>query len=176
MKAAHGLAVALCAVATSAAAQTSSGAVAAPSQATAVQPRIAGAWRLLRTEQRLADGTTRPDPDLGGKPVGYMMYDPSGRMCTVFNNTERPRWSSARPNETELRAMYDNMLAYCARYRVDEARGYIVFDMEFSQSPAVAGTTRERRFELAGDHLKLYPTPLPAGVVAWSIELERVRP
>jgi hypothetical protein len=105
-----------------------------------------------------------------------MMYEPGGRMCTVFNNTERPRWSSARPDETELRAMYDHTVTYCARYRVDEARGYIVFDLVFSQSPGAAGTTRERRFELLGDHLKLYTTPLPAGVVDWSIELERVRP
>ena len=170
------LTVAVCALATSVSAQTSSGAGATSSRPAAAQPRIVGTWRLVRTEQRLADGATRPDPDLGAKPVGYMMYDPGGRMCTVFNNTERPRWSSARPDETELRAMYDNMVAYCARYRVDEARGYIVFDMEFGQSPGAAGTRRERRFELAGDHLKLYPTPLPAGVVAWTVELERVRP
>jgi hypothetical protein len=176
MNVAHVFAVALCALATSVSAQTSSRSSATSSRSAEAQPQIVGMWRLLRTEQRLADGTTRPDPDLGAKPVGYMIYGPSGRMCTVFDNTERPRWSSARPDETELRAMYENMLTYCARYRVDEARGYIVFNLEFGQSPGAAGTTRERRFELVGDHLKLYPTPLPAGVVAWTIELERVQP
>jgi hypothetical protein len=144
----------------------------------ASQPRsgLTGMWRLARTEQKMADGTTRPDPDLGAHPAGYMTYDPAGRMCTVFNNTDRPRWAAARPNEAELRAMFDNMVVYCARYRVDEARKVIVFDMEFSQSPNNTGSSRERRFELLGDSLKLFPNPLPPGVVAWSVELQRMRP
>lgn len=170
MKVVTALVLALSALAASAQAAVSPG----PSKA--APPRIAGAWRLVATRQRMADGATRPDPDLGANPVGYMMYDASGRMCTVFNNTDRPRWASGVPTDAETRAMFNNMVVSCARYEVDEARGAIVFQMEIGQSPNTAGTTRERRFALVGDSLTLYPNPLPAGVVEWSISLQRVRP
>ena len=135
-----------------------------------------GTWRLVETRQKLTDGSTRPDPDLGPRPMGYMMYDDAaGRVCTTFNDTTRPRWAATRPSEAELRTMFDQTVIYCGRYRVDEARRVIVFDLEITMSPNNYGATRERRFELKGDSLTLYPTPLPAGVTAWSIHLERVR-
>jgi hypothetical protein len=142
----------------------------------AIGPRLVGMWRLVSTRQQMADGTTRSDPDLGSRPAGYMIYDAAGRMCTVFNNSDRPRWTSSPPTEADLRAGFDGMVVYCASYEVDEARGYIVFHMEFGQSPNLAGTSRERKAVVVGDHLTLYPNPLPAGVTAWTIDLERVRP
>jgi hypothetical protein len=148
----------------------------APPSAQPAPPRLAGAWRLVETRQRMTDGATRPDPDLGAHPDGYMIYDPSGRMCTVFNDTDRPRWASAAPTEAELRAMFNNTVVYCARYEVDEARSYIVFHLDVTNSPNTAGANRERRFTLVGDDLTLYPTPLPVGVAEWSIHLRRVRP
>ena len=119
---------------------------------------IAGTWRLVETRQRMANGATRPDPDLGAHPFGYMMYDSAGRMCTVFNNTDRPRWASTNPTDAETHAMFNNMLVYCGRYEVDDVRSYIIYHLEIGQSPNTVGTTRERRFELVGDSLTLYPT------------------
>ncbi|HWF00484.1 MAG TPA: lipocalin-like domain-containing protein [Caulobacteraceae bacterium] len=139
-------------------------------------PPLAGAWKLVETRQRMSDGSIRPDPDLGAHPTGYMIYDPSGRMCTVFNDSDRPRWAGAHPTDAEVRSAYDHMLAYCARYEVDAARGVIVFHIDVAQSANGVGMTRERRFDLKGDALTLYPTPLPAGVTEWSIHLRRVRP
>ena len=137
---------------------------------------IDGTWRLVETRQVMADGSVRPDPDLGPRPQGYMMYDAgAGRVCTFFNDSTRPKWAQARPSDSEVRRLWDNTVVYCARYRVDAARKVIVFDMEITSSPGAAGTTRERRFELSGDRLTLFPNPLPAGVKAWSIHLERVR-
>jgi hypothetical protein len=138
--------------------------------------RLSGTWRLVETRQVMADGAVRPDPDLGPRPAGYMMYDAAtGRVCTVFDDTTRPRWAAARPTDTEARTMFNQTVAYCGRYRVDEARRIITFDLEVSMSPNSAGTSRERRFELSGDRLTLYPRPLPAGVTDWSVRLERVR-
>lgn len=137
---------------------------------------ISGTWRLVETRQVMADGSVRPDPDLGPRPAGYMMYDgASGRVCTVFNDTTRPRWAAAAPTAAEARTMFDQTVVYCGRYRVDEARQVIVFDLEITMSPSGAGASRERRFELSGDRLTLFPTPLPAGVKAWSIRLERAQ-
>jgi hypothetical protein len=143
---------------------------------TAAPPRVAGAWKLVETRQRMSDGSIRPDPDLGAHPSGYMIYDPAGRMCAVFNDGDRPRWAGASPTDAEVRAAYDHMVSYCARYEVDGARGVIVFHIDVAQSANGVGIDRERRFELNGDALTLYPTPLPAGVTEWSIHLRRVRP
>ena len=151
-------------------------AYALPAAAAESAAGISGTWRLVETRQEMADGTVRPDPDLGPRPTGYMMYDgAAGRVCTMFNDTTRPRWAGARPTEAELRTMFDQTVVYCGRYRVDEGRQAIVFDLETTMAPNNAGTSRERRFELSGDRLTLFPTPLPAGVKAWSIRLERVR-
>ena len=146
------------------------------SVAQSAQPSIVGAWRLVETRQVLADGTVRPAPDVGPKPQGWMMYDASGHMCTHFNDSTRPVWTSAtEPTEAELRTMLSHTVAYCARYRVDAARGVIVLVEEFGASPNTAGSSRERRFELSGDRLTIYP-PLAAGVTAASVHLERARP
>jgi hypothetical protein len=105
-----------------------------------------------------------------------MIYDPSGRMCTLFNDTDRPGWAASRPTDPELRAMFDNTVIYCARYEVDQRRHVITFHLDLGLNPATANLTRERRFTLSGDDLILYPTPLPAGVTAWSIHLRRAGP
>ena len=140
------------------------------------QPSIVGAWRLVETRQVLADGTVRPAPDVGPRPQGWMMYDASGHMCTHFNDSTWPVWASAtEPTDAELRTMLSHTVAYCARYRVDAARGVIVLVEEFGASPNTAGSSRERRFELSGDRLTIYP-PLAAGVTAASVHLERARP
>jgi hypothetical protein len=138
-------------------------------------PNLAGAWRLVETRQHMTDGSTRPDPDLGAHPAGYMIYDPSGRMCTLFNDTDPPGWAGAKPTDTELRRMFNHSVVYCARYEVDSARGVITFHLDLGLNPGTANVTRERRFELKGDSLTLYPTPLPAGVSAWSIHLRRAK-
>jgi hypothetical protein len=151
-------------------------AVAMASAANAAAPRVSGAWRLVETRQRMADGSIRPDPDLGGHPAGYMIYDPSGRMCTVFSDTDRPRWAAAGPAPADLQAMWAKTVVYRARYQEDDARGVLAFQMELGNSPNAGGSSRDRRFELVGDKLTLYPTPLPAGVTEWSIRLQRVRP
>ena len=59
--------------------------------------------------------------------------------------------------------MFDKMVVYCARYRMDRAGGKIVFDMEFGHSPNLTGSTRERRFQLKGDALILFPNTPSAG-------------
>jgi hypothetical protein len=137
-------------------------------------PELVGTWQLVSTQQTLTDESVRPDPDLGDHPAGYMMYDRAGRMCTVFSNADRPHWLAPTPTDAEAHALFDQMVVYCGRYRVDTLAGKIMFDMELGHSPSLAGTTRERKFELAGDRLTLHPTPLPAGVTAWSVNLKRV--
>lgn len=54
-----------------------------------------GAWRLVSTEYKYADGHTTPDPDLGRDGVGFLLYTPSGHMCAQLMKPGRPGWSEA---------------------------------------------------------------------------------
>ena len=150
-------------------------AIAAASPALAGPSSLVGAWKLVETRQVMADGRVRSDPDLGARPTGYMIYDPSGRMCTVFNDGDAPRWAAEKPTDAEVRASFNGLVSYCATYEVDAARKVLVTHIDVAQTPNHVGVTRERRFELNGDTLILYPRPLPAGATEWSVRLRRVR-
>ena len=69
---------------------------------------LEGTWRLAETRQRISDGTSRPDPDLGPRPAGYLMFDAgTGQMCAVVNNGDRVKWGDAtRPTDAEAQAIW----------------------------------------------------------------------
>ena len=138
-------------------------------------PQLVGTWRLVATQQRLADGTVRPEPGLGPRGVGYVMYSDTGRVCAFLSNPDRPKWKSQNaPSEAELRAALDGMVAYCGSYEVNETDGYILHHVEMDKVPNVAGTDRKRYFTLSGNRLVLRPSSLPEGIKEWTIEWERV--
>jgi hypothetical protein len=45
--------------------------------------QLVGTWRFVSSTQRLADGTTRPDPQTGPKGLGYLIYTKSGQVCVA---------------------------------------------------------------------------------------------
>jgi hypothetical protein len=140
-----------------------------------MEARLAGTWRLVATRQVMTDGTVRPDPDLGAKPSGYLMLDgTAGRMCTVINNGDRPKWPDrARPTDAEAHAIWTQTVGYCATWEVDPTGRELVYRLEVNLSPNAVGAERRRRFSLDGDRLVLYPTPLPPGVSEWTVEWRR---
>jgi hypothetical protein len=146
-----------------------------PSPANGPMARLAGTWRLIATRQRMTDGTTRPDPDLGAKPSGYLMFDAvAGQMCTVINNGDRANWAdAAHPTDAEARAIWTQTVSYCATWSVDSTGHELVYRLGANMSPNLIGAERRRRFTLDGDRLVLYPTPLPAGVAEWTVEWRR---
>jgi hypothetical protein len=123
----------------------------------------------------MTDGTTRPDPDLGSKPIGYLMFDTDARqMCTVVNSGDRAKWEDAtHPTDAEARAIWTQTVSYCAEWSVDGTRGELVYQLGVNMSPNLIGSERRRRFTLDGDRLILYPTPLPTGVTEWTVEWTR---
>jgi hypothetical protein len=134
--------------------------------------QLAGTWRLVATRQRMSDGTIRPDPDLGSKPSGYLMFDAAaGQMCTVTNSGDRAKWEdAAHPTDPEARAIWTQTVSYCAAWSVDSTRSELVYQIGANLSPNLIGAERRRRFSLDGNRLILYPTPLPAGVTEWTVE------
>jgi hypothetical protein len=137
--------------------------------------RLVGAWRLVAATQRMADGTERPDPNVGAHARGYIIYSPTGQVCAMLANSERPRWAVGdQPTAAEASAIPGNMVAYCGTYSVDEAAGYVLHHVEVDLSPNRTGTDRKRFFTLSGDRLVLRPAPpLPEGVQDWTVTWER---
>ena len=142
----------------------------------AVANQLVGTWRLVSAFQRMADGTVRPDPQTGPQGTGYIMYSDTGRMCAVLANPDRPKWkSAAAPADAEVRAAFDGLLASCGTYDVNDAEGYVAHHIELDRVPNLSGTDRKRYFTLDGTRLVLRPAPpLPAGVMEWTVEWERV--
>ena len=142
-----------------------------------VARRLIGAWRLVSTIQSFADGTSKPDPQVGPTPNGYMIYTDTRRMCAMFTNPARPAWASpAAPTEMELRSVIDFMGAYCGTYEVNAEGGFVVHHVEIERVPNFIGTARKRFFKLDGDRLilSLDPATLPAGMTATTITWQRV--
>lgn len=150
---------------------------AGPSAAQPAAAPIVGTWRLVAATQRMADGTERPDPNVGAHARGYIIYTATGQVCALLGNRDRPRWAvDGEPTAAEALAIPANMVAYCGTYTVDEAGGFVVHHVQIDLSPNRVGTDRKRFFSISGDRLVLRPAPpLPDGVREWTVTWERVR-
>ena len=147
-----------------------------PARAQARNPLV-GTWALVSTVITMPDGSTRPDPQVGPTPKGYMIYSDANRMCAQFTNPARPQWkSTTEPTLEELRSVIDFMGAYCSRYEVNVAEGYVLHHVEIDRIPNLSSGTRRRNFKLEGqDRLVLTAAPPPPGMAALTITWQRVR-
>ena len=136
--------------------------------------RFVGTWRLVSTEQRLADGTIRAAPAYGPSGQGYLIYDSSGHMCALLMDPGRPRWQLATPSPEELRRAWDGLVAYCGTHEVDEREELVVHHVELDKSPNLIGTDRRRRYLFDGPRLTLQVLPPPEGVAEYRLTWERV--
>jgi hypothetical protein len=140
-----------------------------------LRAQIVGTWRLVAAQQRLSDGSVRPDPQPGPRGVGYIMYDPTGHMCVVLANPDRPAWKAPRsPTDAEVRSAFDGLVAYCGTYETNEQKNHVIHHVEADREPHLVGTDRTRLATVTGDLLVLRPIDLPAGVKEWTVEWERV--
>ena len=138
---------------------------------------LVGTWRLISATQLMADGTERPDPNVGVQGHGYIIYTSTGQVFAMLGNAARARWALGdRPTQIEAMAIPENMVAYCGTYTVDEAGGFVLHHIEIDLSPNRTGTDRKRFFTISGDRLVLRPAPpLPEGVQDWIVTWQRVR-
>ncbi len=154
----------------------SAGAPLMGASADSVSKKFLGAWRLVSTEQVLADGTKRPNPLFGAGASGYLMYTET-RMCAVLVNPNRPRWEPGRPpTDQEVRSAFNGLTSYCGAWEVDTKQGLVIHHVELDKAPHIMGTLRKRYFTFSGDRLVLRPAPpLPEGVKEYSLTWERVK-
>jgi len=150
-----------------------------PSQAQSaadIARQFIGTWRLVSWTQRLADGSTRPDP----RNVGYLIYSDAGYMCYGSMAANRPAWSSDNtPTGAEAVAtMGAPYNAYCARVDVHAEEGFVLHHVEVDKSPNMIGRTRKRWFTFQGPDrvaLRMDPSELSPPVVESTLVWERVR-
>ena len=143
--------------------------------ATDAARQFIGTWRLVSWTQRLADGTTRPDP----KNVGYLIYSDAGYMCYGSMAANRPAWASySAPTGAEAVAtMVAPYNAYCARVEVNVAEGFVLHHVEVDKSPNMIGRTRRRWFTFQGPNrvvFRIDASELTAPVVEDTLVWERV--
>ncbi len=117
--------------------------------------RFAGAWSLVRTERRDAEG------ELIGEPIedrlGYIMYDATGYMGVTLMRPDREPYSDGGPTPDEALAQLGSYTSYFGPYTVNEAEGYVTHHLEGSVNPGGAGADNQRFFTFEGDNLILQP-------------------
>jgi hypothetical protein len=138
-----------------------------------VHDQIVGTWKLVSTEEKLRDGTTRPYPDIGPNAVGYLMYTADGHMCACLMKPSRPLWHSEYPTDAEKISSGSGFTAYCGTYSVDEKNAVIVHYPEVSYEPNRLDTEQRRPYRFEGGHL-IFSDVKPNGEVqSWKIVWEK---
>jgi hypothetical protein len=141
----------------------------------ATAERLFGVWRLVSTEQRMADGTCRSSPKFGPIGVGFLFYSYPNRMCAMLVDPRRPRWKSEDdPTEEELRTTFDHFNAYCGTFEVNVQESFLVHHIEIGIVPNETGESAKRYFQFVDDLLVLRPAPpLAKGVLEYTLTWAR---
>jgi hypothetical protein len=120
--------------------------------AATLRKRIGGTWKLVSTEQMLADGTWRPNPLHAPRGAAYLIYVEDGSKCAIFPSVEK-------------------MNAYCGLYQINEAQGSVSHNIEIKDVPDDArlrvqdiGARLRRYVSVDGDTTKLRTVEPRAGV------------
>jgi hypothetical protein len=123
---------------------------------TSTAERFIGVYRLVSWEVRAEGGaTTHP---LGETPQGMIVYTAGGHMAVQMMRPDRPLFTSGdrwRSTPEEVQAAYGGYNAYCGRYEVHEAEGYVAHLLENSLYPNRVGAELQRSYEFTGDCLIL---------------------
>jgi len=108
---------------------------------------IVGIWKLVSFEREYQAGGEREYP-MGKAPTGYILFLPEGRMTVVITGEGR----KAPANDQDRVSLFNSMVAYTGRYRVDGDKWVTAVDV--SANPAWVNTEQTRSFQVAGDRLQ----------------------
>ena len=114
--------------------------------------QFVGAWKLVSTEEKLKDGSSRPYQDLGPHGAGYLMYSADGHMCAELTGADRPKWK-VPPTPAEKLAAMDTFSAYCGRFAVDEVNHVMWHYPELALNPNFVGTEQRRPYRFEANRL-----------------------
>jgi hypothetical protein len=136
--------------------------------------QIAGAWSLVSTEHRRSDGTVVYP--FGKNASGLIIYTADGYMSVHIAGINRPRFAAgSRLDGTpeEIKGAFETYLAYWGTYDIDDKAQTIVHRVQGGLLPDDAGSMKKRRYELSGNSLSLFTSPVQmkgfpvTGVMVW---------
>lgn len=131
-------------------------AIVTASQASAQSgPSIVGTWKVVRYEDRKADGTvTYP---FGEHPRGYFVYDATGHLSVQIMRTPAmkafPGMREGTGDGDRYREAFLSYVAYFGTYSVDAAKGVVIHRVEGSVRPDYTDTDQVRPFKIEDDRL-----------------------
>jgi Lipocalin-like domain len=114
--------------------------------------QFVGAWKLVSTEEKLKDGSTRPYQDVGPHGTGYLMYSADGHMCAELTGADRPKWDVPATTAQKISAV-NTFTAYCGRFEVDEVHHIMWHHPEVALDPNFVGTKQPRPYRFEGNRL-----------------------
>jgi hypothetical protein len=138
--------------------------------------QFVGTWKLVSSQETLADGTVRPY-GFGPHPAGMLMYDAKGNMCAQVVNTDRPKWKDPdKPTADEIKTAFDGFGGYCGTYTVDESSGTMAHHPEIAVDPNLVNQAKPRNYRFDGNHLIYNGTDsTPSGDSKWVMTWEKVK-
>lgn len=126
--------------------------------------RFVGAWELIATERRNAQGSLLGEALPGYR--GLIIYSSEGYVSAQLMGPGRPSLTTAdRANWTvnDRAAAFDTFIAYYGPFRVDEAAGVVIHSVQGAASPAMVCSDQVRVFRFEEDRLVLSPPHVEGG-------------
>jgi hypothetical protein len=137
-----------------------------------------GTWKLVSTEEKLKDGSSRPYQDVGPRGTGYLIYTADGHMCAELTGADRPKWKAPATIAQKVAAM-ETFSAYCGRFEIDEVNHVMWHYPDLALDPNFVGTKQRRPYRFDGNRLifsdKQAPEDDDQTVDQWTIVWERVK-
>jgi len=132
-----------------------------------LEHELVGEWDLVAAELRGSGGEVVPI--YGQPPFGRLIYTGSGYMTALLTDPNRPRLGgdTSTVTESELRAAFQQFIAYCGTYTVDAAAGAVAHHVDGSFVPDWVGSDQVRYFELHDNQLVLTTPPMQMADQEW---------
>jgi hypothetical protein len=127
-----------------------------------VKAQFIGTWKLVLWKIDQADGEVTDSP-LGPNPLGWIMYQPGGRMCVALMRPDRRKFASNNLMEAtpeEIKIGFEGYMSYCGSYEVNEWERFIIHHLQLSWFPNWVETDQKRYFEFTGNRLTLKTPPV----------------
>jgi hypothetical protein len=122
----------------------------------AVAARLLGTWKMVSWTRRLVATGEEADA-FGPRPIGTITYSADGRVTALVVKAGRRASHGAVASDQEKIALFDSLLAYAGRYRVEADR--IIHRIDASWNESWTGSEQTRFYKLDGNRLTLTGAP-----------------
>ena len=113
---------------------------------------IVGTWKV-QSYVREVVATGERQNDFGEKPVGYIIYQPDGRMFFMLVGDNRVKPTGTPPTDEEKARLFGTLQAYSGTYVVEGDKATHKVDLSWNQS--WTGSDQIRFFKIDGTTLTI---------------------